>query len=110
MFNMKEYIEREALLKGIDEFHHTAHIQSLTRETEEEKTLWKGIHSGVNYSRNHILEAPAADVEPVRHGEWIPTGEETMFSREVKCNQCGIKLLGEPNYCPNCGAKMDGGK
>lgn len=27
---MAEYIEREALLKGIDEFHHTAHIQSIT--------------------------------------------------------------------------------
>lgn len=62
---MAEYIEREALLKGIDEFHHTAHIQSLTRETEEAKILWKGIHSGVNYSRNHIIEAPTADVVEV---------------------------------------------
>lgn len=55
-------------------------------------------------------ERPAADVAPVRHGRW-------------KCNKpcpvCGgdrfegldadIWADWEPPYCPNCGAKMDGG-
>ena len=45
----------------------------------------------------------------VKHGEWIFTGKETLFSREVKCNQCETKQLGETPYCPNCGARMDGG-
>ena len=57
-----------------------------------------------------VQENTAADVAPVRHGRW-------------KCNQpcpvCGgdrFEGLGadiwadwEPPYCPNCGAKMDGG-
>lgn len=58
----KEYIEREAVRKKIEDFHHTSHIQSLTRETEEAKRLWRGIHSGVNYCRNTVIDAPAADV------------------------------------------------
>ena len=58
-----------------------------------------------------VIMLPAADVAPVRHGRW-------------KCNKpcpvCGkdrfegldadIWADWEPPYCPNCGAKMDGGE
>ena len=104
---MKEYIEREALLQGIDEFHHTSHIQSLTRDSEEAKMLWRGIHSGVNYCRNHILGASSADVEHVRHGKWEWNKHGQMY-----CSLCELypELAIEKPYCPHCGAKMDGGK
>lgn len=54
---------------------------------------------------------PAADVEPVRHGEWI---EDHDY---LKCPECSVMVkrdftffdIGNWNYCPNCGAKMDGG-
>lgn len=56
---------------------------------------------------------PAADVAPVRHGRWI---KDDFLSDDVnnaeKCSQCGelIGWFGKlPKYCPNCGAKMDGG-
>lgn len=60
-----------------------------------------------------IRELPAADVAPVVHGRWI---KDDFLSDDVnnaeKCSQCG-ELIGWfgnlPNYCPNCGAKMDGG-
>ena len=56
---------------------------------------------------------PAADVAEVVHGQWI---KDDFLSDDVnnaeKCSQCG-ELIGWfgnlPNYCPNCGAKMDGG-
>lgn len=73
-----------------------------------------------------INSIPAADVAPVVHGRWIPSesdfdDDDTLFDVEEWCDwQCSacredicyddpmpIKLL--PNYCPNCGAKMDGG-
>lgn len=106
---MKEYIERDPLMKGVDEFHHTSHIQSITRETEKEKTLWKGIHLGVNYCRNQISEAPIEDVAPIVHGEWIHK------NGEMHCSVCGSEALMDEiyyksPYCPDCGAKMDGGK
>ena len=54
------------------------------------------------------------DYAPVRHGEWEKHtywigswGENQMI-----CNKCSKKYAfhAEYNYCPNCGAKMDGGK
>lgn len=58
-----------------------------------------------------VSDAPAADVAPVVHGEWI---EDHDY---LKCPECGVMVkwdftffdIGNWNYCPNCGAKMDGG-
>lgn len=55
-----------------------------------------------------LIQAPMEDVVEVKHGEWIATGVETLFLREFKCSRCSAKQLGSDNYCPNCGAKMDG--
>ena len=63
-----------------------------------------------------FAEIPDADVAPVRHGRWedwwpgiglIMTGEEMLY----RCSVCDAKYSTVENkYCPNCGAKMDGGK
>lgn len=59
-----------------------------------------------------VRDMPAADVEEVRHGEWrVETDEEEpnpMF-KLVVCSACGDKANYMYNYCPHCGAKMDGG-
>ena len=60
-----------------------------------------------------IDKFPAADVEEVRHGEWVKSGR--LEGKVVmKCSVCsqGITSMFAPeyHYCPNCGAKMDGGK
>ena len=57
-----------------------------------------------------ILAEPAADVAPVRHGRWIIDS----VGGKIACSDCGCIYLGyngrlTPNYCPNCGAMMDGG-
>lgn len=49
--------------------------------------------------------APTEDVEPVRHGRWV--------GKTYKCSICGkwidpLQGDADMNYCPNCGAKMDG--
>ena len=64
-----------------------------------------------------IEEAPAADVEPVRHGQYIGTefdgyADGNPVYYEWKCSECDCVFEDdEPKYryCPNCGAKMDGG-
>ena len=55
-------------------------------------------------------------VESVQHGYWLPIS--AIGYR--KCSECRCCIewskkpflygIGEYNYCPNCGAKMDGGK
>lgn len=63
-----------------------------------------------------LAELEKADVEEVKHGEWITIYSENGYHKE--CSVCGSRwmldskehLCKETNYCPNCGAKMDGGK
>lgn len=48
-----------------------------------------------------------ADVAPVVHGQWIEDGSGIIIC--PKCNR-GYNLVPQfTHYCPNCGAKMDGG-
>ena len=51
-----------------------------------------------------IYEMPAADVAPVRHARWKRYGKNLG-----ECSECGEIVSVRNNYCPNCGAKMDGG-
>ena len=51
------------------------------------------------------------DAAPVRHGRVIETIEDGRMKRVFSC--CGTDFTGitcwmHPNYCPNCGAKIDG--
>ena len=65
----------------------------------------------------YIEILPAADVAPVVHGRWDDSGRYTFpgGSTAVRCTNCGCALteseyhLNNWNYCPVCGAKMDGG-
>ncbi len=55
-----------------------------------------------------IDNEPTADVEEVRHGEWLI--KNLCGERICECSEC--KTLGSPMWkrCPVCEAKMDGGK
>lgn len=99
---MKEYIEREAVFKNFD--HGCIY----------------NLHS--NEKRRELLEKiPIADVAPVVHGEWKMVQGEigNPFNNQMVdtidlfvCSVCGehFDVSEARNYCPNCGAKMDGGK
>lgn len=53
-----------------------------------------------------IDEAPTIDVEPVKHGRWLP--QILLGERVWNCSEC--KTIGSPVWkrCPVCEAKMDG--
>ena len=57
-----------------------------------------------------IADAPTVDAVPVRHGKIIETIENGRMKRVFSC--CGedftkLTCWMTPNYCPNCGAKMN---
>ena len=58
-----------------------------------------------------IENLPVADVAPVVHGRWIPVpSSDTVMGKAYTCSECDKMRFGsfKPNYCPNCGARMDG--
>ena len=58
-----------------------------------------------------IYEMPAADVATVRHAMWeVVVGSDGKA--HMVCTGCRKQqdLTGVFSYCPNCGAKMDGGE
>ena len=50
-----------------------------------------------------------ADVAPVRHGRWICRNKWKPSEFKYECSICHDGSDLESKYCPNCGAKMDGG-
>ena len=94
---MDEYIEREALLEK---------RWDVPFETED-------AHFVQVVDVQDVVDAPAADVAPVRHGRWIdayPDIEPNPMFMYGICSECGFEqgISKYLNYCPNCGAKMDG--
>ena len=61
----------------------------------------------------HDIEAaPTVDAVEVVHGRWIEQ-EKYTFGVMYDCSICDNRILDNGhswNYCPNCGAKMDGGE
>ena len=148
---MAEYIEREAISEEIRTYYY---------KNPPNFSYGEGFDRGLDRAQRAILDAPAADVVPVRHGRWELTVHS--FYRDTfdescelcvyivaNCSECSgnrpnsyqvfSKTLYAPDdadddfrfdqkaeeekailefrnkkyefayYCPNCGAKMDGG-
>ena len=95
---MAEYIEREATVKL---------LRSLgSRDYRREKGTIQEAIKMISFSEY----TPAADVAPVRHGEWeIVVGSNGKEYMVCTCCRVSQDLTGVFTYCPNCGAKMDGG-
>ena len=90
-----EYIRRSDALKGVELF------QCGWAEIEAVQT-------------DYIERLPAADVAPVVHEKWLLDRWPRWPHRE--CSRCKIMIPRTKEvpdqywqYCPNCGARMDGG-
>lgn len=70
---------------------------------------WDGRRFDAEFIENALDFIPRADVAPVLHGRW--NNMDGYKTRKV-CSECGwdVPEYGKfYSYCPNCGAKMDGG-
>lgn len=74
-----------------------------------------GITSGTAHNMqvviNEIDRSETVDAEQVRHGLWVENEKEYSFRvMRDRCSICGsTQGIDWMNFCPNCGAKMDGG-
>ena len=133
---MAEYIEREALIDAVESIDwYSVYKGKLTAGAPNtENALYKA-----NSIYAAIDNAPAVDVAQVRHGRWILEAHDERVNYRwnvtAECSECcdeqkeiwagffpnvpdwlardtaliDAKSVKLSNYCPNCGAKMDGG-
>lgn len=92
---MNEYIEREAAYEDFE-------------KCNSENPKWTP-----SRVKALIARQKAADVALVRHGRWEKVAWWQHQNR-YECNECSlcgcrVKPKFTYNYCPNCGARMDGG-
>ena len=121
---MAEYIDRDAALREIE---------------RREARMVGDKRVSVDAMKSFIKNRPAVDVAPVVHGRWILEAHDERVNYRwnvtAECSECcdeqkeiwagffpnvpspiardaalvsaeSVKLS---NYCPNCGARMDGG-
>lgn len=103
---MAEYIEREALENELNR-----RLKFLIAEYGEHDQYTSGFDDAIDQVENF----PASDVAPVVHGRWIHNPDYESWAEMYMCSACNRNALTDgdyrhklSNYCPNCGAKMDG--
>ena len=104
---MDEHIERMKAISEIKSYefsHCPEYMQDWA--TKLKRAILDDIVDG-------IMDIPAADVAPVRHGRWLKSGKEVCGDHQYFCSECneeyweGLTWPDRAHYCPNCGAKMD---
>lgn len=87
---MAEYIEREA-------------VKAAVRKRLNNSLIIGWLISIVN-------EVPAVDVAPVVHGRWVakPQMYRHPNARNYYCSECRYEPTETKDFCPLCGARMDG--
>ncbi len=99
---MAEYIEREALIKAIDNNFAKFDIDVCN------PPYYDGANDEYADVRLIIHKQPAADVQPVKRGEWEKKSSVGVF----RCSLCqhifmlGTDEIDEYHFCPHCGADM----
>ena len=103
---MAEYKDVEQMKKQIADFKRA--VNAVEPMNSDYLT---GYISALSVVEGEIAKQPTADVAPVRHGHWI---YENFYTH---CSVCGKMAIYdkygqevESDYCPRCGAKMDGGE
>lgn len=90
----------------------------MSRYIDAEKIKYtEYINGDVTVSKDLVEKIPTADVQEVRHGRWKYKTLDNFRKVECTCTHCGWSGvenydsyvdISDFEYCPNCGAKMDG--
>ena len=100
-----DLISRKAMLEAIDIREKL--VQKLTANVYDEAEMTVSLSA----LRKFVNNRPAVDAEPVRHGKCELCGRGKPIKAFTILPDCGLQygMSIMARYCPNCGAKMDGG-
>ena len=104
---MNDYISREAVIKELEEEIEAGNIAL-------DEDVWT--NRGLKIALKDVKAAKAADVQPIRHGRWIDIHEYCKMNGYIPsgvavyywCSECMKEQEKTSDFCPNCGARMDG--
>ena len=102
MMAEKQYIEREVAVEILK---------------EKSLKMFNAYYKGYVNAIRDLIDIPSADVQEVKRGYWIPERDPDENNR-IQCFHCSvcdddfhdIGAFVATKYCPNCGARMDGGE
>lgn len=94
----KKYVDVEILAKDVEQ----------TLNAINNKIFYDDLKIALEVVLRWLRAESAADVQEVRHGEWIHYADCGVTC----CSNCNwsIEECYNSNYCPYCGCKMDGGE
>lgn len=93
---MSDYIKREDAIEYLVDNMTWMDADGIETSEEDKRDAIAELINGV----------PSTDVAPVRHGRWVVIDAEEP--RRYGCSECKRLSWNLDNYCPNCGARMDG--
>ena len=98
---MDEYISKETLQAKLNR----------KKAGPANKRYTEGWNDSVLMVKSMIHGEKAADVAPVLHGRWIDGDPYCPICGKDKFRGLDADIWSDwkPDFCPNCGAKMDGG-
>lgn len=103
---MADYIDRDAAIAALDDFR-------LNQTVSKYATVMqcKAARDAISRATKVLESLPAPDVEPVKHGRW---NGDTCTSCNLPWNYNMTQNAQDwgyfdpmPDYCHNCGAKMN---
>ena len=113
---MADLISRAAAIAEVEEY-----LQELDSCISEPDLKLDGYRNGLQVAINELKDLPAVDAVPVIHARWksysVPHwtkrlddygDPEYKYHDEHVCSACGRRTIIKENFCPKCGAKMDG--
>ena len=59
--------------------------------------------------REAVERQPTIEADPVRNGRWEEIGGYEPENQGFACSVCDFATTVKSRFCPNCGARMDGG-
>lgn len=104
-----DLISRKEFLEAIDERERIARKYVPDIQDDELRPTLKSI-------REFVRNRPGVDAEPVRRAQWKAANRRGTLCDRYVCSECGNMVMQAEgytysctcNYCPNCGAKMEG--
>lgn len=92
----KKYIDANELIENLEASCMPIHEKGISGCLGDNKSI-----------ADVINNQPAEDVQEVRHGYWEPWNGMFLCSvcSDMATSKAQVNIF---NYCPNCGARMDG--